>query len=60
MKRWIVDRLLPAVVMGLVAALVQTYVDVQVLKHDIRLLRAELSDLWTQANDQIQQLHKHR
>ena len=63
MKRWIVDKILPAIVMGVVAAAVHTYIEVQMLRHDvdkheqrIESLRTELSDLWGQANASVQAL----
>jgi hypothetical protein len=54
MKKWIIDKLLPALIMGLIVAAINTYIDVQMMKREFASMRAELTDLWTQANDQIQ------
>lgn len=53
-RAYFMDKVLPALVTGLLVAAVNTYVDVQILKSQIAVLRAELSDLWIQANTQIQ------
>lgn len=54
MKKYFIDKILPALITALVVAAVNTYIDVQMLKKEMQLLRGELSDLWVQANDQIQ------
>lgn len=67
MKRWIVDKLLPAIVMGIVAAAVHTYIEVQMLRRDVDAhqkqldsMRAEVADLWSQANASVQALEAER
>lgn len=54
MKKWLLDKLLPAIVMGLIVGAIDLYVDVQVMKRELAILRAELTDLWSQANEQVQ------
>ena len=54
MKKWIIDKLLPALIMGLIIAAVNTYIDVQMMKREFAAMREELNNLWVQANEQVQ------
>ena len=51
---WVRDKLVPPLIVGLLYTAVALYIDVQMLKREMASLRAELTDLWVQANDQIQ------
>jgi hypothetical protein len=53
-KKYLLDKILPALIIGLIVSAFQLYVDVQMMKREIQILRGELSDLWVQANEQIQ------
>lgn len=49
-----VQSAIAALLVALVVGAFNVYVEVKMLRRDVDLLRAELSDLWTQANDQMQ------
>lgn len=52
MRKWFVNQVVPALLTGLIIAAVNLYVDVQLMKREMAVLRAELTDLWVQASDQ--------
>jgi cell division protein ZapA (FtsZ GTPase activity inhibitor) len=54
LRKWLIDKLLPAIIMGLIMGAVNTYIDVQILKRSYADMRAELTDLWQQSSEQAQ------
>ena len=53
MKAYLLDKIVPALIMGLIFGAINTYIDVQLLKREFRVLEENYQDIVVQINNQL-------
>jgi hypothetical protein len=60
MRNRIVESVAAALLVAILATAAKTYVEVQMLRHDVDRLQASLDQLWVDSNDEVQRLHREK